>query len=277
MNYRAMRTIVRKDLKVVLQSKAVLIPLTIVPFLILVVLPGIGGIALANTNADSEAIADFRREAPMFFENLPDGISERIEDYDDEVQRITYISFNLFFPPMYLLLPVMVANVIAADSFAGEKERKTLEALIYVPVTDRELYLAKLLGPWLAGVAVGLAGYVVFALIVTLTTISFMNEIFVVDLTWLLFIFWVTPAASGMGLGAMVLVSSRVSTFQEAYQLGGMVVIPVILLLMGQMGGIVYFSPLVIVAVGAVLWLITTILVWYGAKTFERGALISRL
>jgi ABC-2 type transport system permease protein len=78
-------------------------------------------------------------------------------------------------------------------------------------------------------------------------------------------------------LGAMVLVSSRVSTFQEAYQLGGMVVIPMLLLLMGQMGGIVYFSPLVIIAVGAALWLITAILVWYGAKTFERGALIARL
>jgi ABC-type Na+ efflux pump permease subunit len=39
----------------------------------------------------------------------------------------------------------MVSSVLAADSFAGEKERKTLEALLYTPTTDRELFTAKLL------------------------------------------------------------------------------------------------------------------------------------
>lgn len=277
MNYRAVRAIVRKDLKVVLQSKAVLIPLIVVPLLILVITPGVGGILLADADPDSEFIADFRRETGAFFDNLPDAVNDRINEYDNEVQRITYLIFNMFFPPMYLLLPTMVANVIAADSFAGEKERKTLEALIYTPTTDREIYLAKLLGPWAAGVAVGLLGYVAFAVVVTVTTFPLMDEIFVVNATWLLLVIWVTPAASGMGLGAMVLVSSRVSTFQEAYQLGGMVVIPLVLLLFGQLGGVVYFRPVVVLGVGAVLWLLTLALIWFGARTFERGALITRL
>jgi ABC-type Na+ efflux pump permease subunit len=277
MNQRAMRAIIRKDLKVVLQSKAVLIPLIMVPLLILVIMPGIGGILLANADSDSEAITDFQREAGAFYDNLPDNINERIEGYDNEVQRITYLIFNMFFPPMYLLLPTMVANVIAADSFAGEKERKTLEALIYAPVTDRELYLAKLLGPWVAGMAVGLLGYLAFALVVTVTTFSFMQEVFILEWTWLLLTVWVTPAAAGLGLGAMVLVSSRVSTFQEAYQLGSMVVIPLLLLLFGQLGGLVYVSPLVVILVGLLLWLITLVLIWYGARTFQRGELIARL
>lgn len=277
MNRRAMQTIIRRDLKIVLQSKAVLIPLIIVPLLILVILPGVGGAVLANAEPDSPAIIDFRRETGAFFDNLPDIITTRLERYDNEVQRITYLIFNLFFPTMYLLLPTMVANIIAADSFAGEKERKTLEALAYSPITDRELYVAKLLGPWVAGIAVGWLGYIAFVLVITLTTLSLMGEIFVLDMTWLLLILWVTPAASGMGLGAMVLVSSRVSTFQEAYQLGGMVVIPMLLLLFGQLGGVVYLSPLVVVLVGAVLWLITAGLVWYGAGTFRRGELMTRL
>lgn len=277
MNRRAMQAIIRKDLKVVLQSKAVLIPLIMVPLIILVILPGVGGVLLAGADSDSAWILDFRDEAGLFFDNLPDAINAQVERYDGEVQRITYIIFNLLFPAMYLLLPTMVANVIAADSFAGEKERKTLEALIYAPTTDRELYFAKLLGPWLAGVVVGLLGYAAFAVIVTLTTFGFMNEAFIINPTWLLLILWVAPAASGMGLGAMVLVSSRVSTFQEAYQLGGMVVIPLVLLLFGQLGGIVYLSSLVVIVVGAILWLLTISLIWYGARTFERGALIARL
>ena len=37
------------------------------------------------------------------------------------------------FAPMYLIVPMMVSAVIAADSFVGERERKTLEALLHTP------------------------------------------------------------------------------------------------------------------------------------------------
>ncbi|MFC1975594.1 ABC transporter permease subunit [Chloroflexota bacterium] len=277
MNQRAMRAIIRKDLKVVRQSLAVLIPLIMVPFVLLVILPGIGGVLLANADPESKTIQDFRDETAAFFDNLPETINERLEHYDNEVQRIAYIIFNLFFPSLYLLLPIMVANVIAADSFVGEKERKTLEALIYAPISDRELYLAKIIGPWIAGIAIGWLGYIAFAFVVTVTTLSFMGEAFILDLTWLLLIVWVVPAVAGLGLGAMVLVSSRVSTFQEAYQLGAIVVLPLLLLLFAQIGGIIYFSPLVVLIIGAVVWLPTIGLIWFGAQSFRRGELIARL
>lgn len=277
MNWRAMRAIVRKDLKVVLQTKAVLFPLIVVPLILLVVLPGVGGLLLANADPASSAITDFRDEMGLFFDNLPPALSARLNSFDNEVQMVTYLLFNMIFPSLYLILPLMVANIIAADSFAGEKERKTLEALVYSPTTDRELYVAKLIGPWLAGIAIGWLGYLAFTIVISLTTISFMHEVIVVDVTWLLLILWVTPAASGLGLGAMVLVSSRVSTFQEAYQLGGMVVLPILLLLFGQLGGIVYFSPIVVFVVGLILWLVTLGLMYFGAKTFRRGELMARL
>jgi ABC-type Na+ efflux pump permease subunit len=277
MNQRALRAIIRKDLKVVRQSLAVLIPLIMVPLVLLVILPGIGGILLANADPESETIQDFRDGTAAFFDNLPDTINVRLEHYDNEVQRIAYIIFNLFFPPLYLLLPVMVANVIAADSFVGEKERKTLEALIYAPTSDRELYLAKIFGPWVAGIAIGWLGYIAFAFVVTVTTLPFMGEAFILDLTWMLLIVWVVPAVAGLGLGAMVLVSSRVSTFQEAYQLGAIVVLPVLLLLFAQIGGIIYFSPVVVLIVGSVVWLPTIGLIWFGAQSFRRGELIARL
>ena len=277
MNQRAIRAIVRKDLMVVRQSSAVLIPLIIVPLLLLVILPSIGGILFANAEPEAQAIQDFRSDSAMLFENLPETITERLEHYDNEVQRIAYIVFNLIFPSLYLILPIMVANVIAADSFVGEKERKTMEALFYTPISDRDLYLAKIIGPWAAGIAVGWLGFIAFAIVVTVTTFSFMGGAFVLDPAWLLLILWVVPAAAGLGLGAMVLVSSRVSTFQEAYQLGGIVVLPVVLLLLGQIGGIVYFTPLFVLIIGAVVWLFTIGMIWFGAQSFKRSELIARL
>ena len=33
--------------------------------------------------------------------------------------------------PLFLILPLVISCVIAAEAFVGEKERKTLEALLY--------------------------------------------------------------------------------------------------------------------------------------------------
>ncbi len=275
MNWRAIRAIVRKDLKVVIQSKSVLIPLIVVPLVLLVLLPGIGGVLLAQ--ADDTLTEEMTDDLQPFYDNLHASIEEELDGYESEAARVAAVSFKYFFAPFFLILPIMLANVIAADSFVGEKERKTLEALIYTPTSDRELYIAKLLSPWVAAVVLSVVGFIVYVLVVNFTTWPLFDGPLLPNLSWLLLLVWVSPAAAGFGLGAMVLVSSRVNTFQEAYQLGGMVVLPVVLLILGQAGGVLYFSPVVVFFLGLVLWLIDAGVFWYGSQTFERGELISRL
>ncbi len=48
---------------------------------------------------------------------------------------------------------------------------------------------------------------------------------------------------AGLGLGTMALVSSKVRTFQEGYQLGGAVVLPILLLVVGQVTGVLLLQP----------------------------------
>jgi ABC-type Na+ efflux pump permease subunit len=179
--------------------------------------------------------------------------------------------------PLYLLIPVMVASVIAADSFAGERERKTLEALVYTPTTDRELFLAKLLGPWLAGIAISWGGFLVYAIVANAAAWPLMGRIFFPNLMWMVLALWVAPAVAGLGLGTMVLVSARVRGFQEAYQLGGAVVLPLILLVVGQATGVIYFSVGLVVLLGAVLGVVDALLLGYGARRFSRSEILVRL
>jgi ABC-2 type transport system permease protein len=44
---------------------------------------------------------------------------------------------------VFLLLPSMLAVVVAADSFAGERERRTLETLLATPLGDADILLGK--------------------------------------------------------------------------------------------------------------------------------------
>jgi fatty-acid desaturase len=94
---------------------------------------------------------------------------------------------------------------------------------------------------------------------------------------WLVLVVWVTPAVAGLGLGTMVLVSSRAQGFQDAYQLGAAIVLPIVLLLVGQATGVMYFNVGLVLLLGLVLWVLDAALLWFGARTFQRSELVARL
>ncbi len=68
---------------------------------------------------------------------------------------------------------------------------------------------------------------------------------------WLILVIWVSPAAAVLGFGTMILVSSKVTTYQEASQIGGIVVLPIVALIIGQVGGVLYLSPGFVLLLGA--------------------------
>lgn len=272
MNERAVRAIIRRDLQVVLQSRAVLIPMIILPLILVVGLPLILGLTTRSASPSDPNMT----EIIMLLEQLPPDLLAEFGDLTLIDQALLY-SLIYFFAPLFLILPLMTASVIAADSFAGEKERKTLEALLHTPTSDRELYIAKVLSPWLAALGVMILALIGYSIVVNFVASPIVGRIFFPNLMWIALTLWVSPAAAGLGLGVMVLVSSRVNTFQEAYQLGGVVVVPVLLLLFGQLGGVIFFSLPFVLFVGLVLWLIDLALLWSGARIFARSELLSRL
>jgi LytS/YehU family sensor histidine kinase len=82
---------------------------------------------------------------------------------------------------------------------------------------------------------------------------------------------------AGLGLVVMVFVSVRAQGFQDAYQTGGLVVLPVVALMIGQISGVMYFSLGVVLLVGLVIWLLDLVLLWFASKSFRRGELMTRL
>ena len=272
MNWRAIFAIVRKDLKVVLQNKGVIIPIIVVPLVLFGVLPWLATLAPSMVNVGG---ADMNELAAMI-RSMPQGLQNELAPYNLEQKTIVFFLVYLL-APLFLIIPLMVASVIAADSFAGERERRTLEALLYTPTTDRELFLAKLLSAWLAAIAVTLAGFVLYAVMANIAAWPVMGKLFFPNLMWVVMTLWVAPAAAGLGLSTMVLVSVRAQGFQDAYQTGSMVVLPVMLLVFGQISGVMYFSVWVVLLLGLVLWSLDAALIWFGSKTFHRGRLIARL
>jgi ABC-2 type transport system permease protein len=258
--------IVRRDLTVVRRSRAVMFPIVILPVILFVALPALVAVGL-RLGQDQLA------ELVPLLEAMPETMRRQLGGGTTEQQLLVYL-FEYQFATFFLIIPLMVAAVIAADSFAGEKERKTLEALLYTPTTDLELYVAKLIGPWLAAMAVAVGGVVLYAVSVNLAAGDAAGRLLIVGPLWLVVVFWLSPAVAALALGVLVQVSARVRGFQEAYQLGGVVVLPVIALLAAQFAGVLFVDMLLALVLGGVVWLTAGVVLWVGYRTFRRERLL---
>ena len=271
MNTRAIFAIVCKDLKVVSHNRGVTLPIVMLILVLFGILPW--GVALLPSLLGQLGAADLLSKVQWLVDLMPAARQQELAGYDQHQTMVVYVLVYLL-APLFLMVPLMSSSVIAADSFAGEKERKTMEALLYTPTTDQELFVAKLLSSWLAAIAVALVGFVLYVVTANAAAWSQMHRIFFPNAMWLVLIFWVVPAVPGLGLGVMVLVSARAQGFQDANQIGGAVVLPVLLLLVGQMSGVMSFSVTLMVLLGLAVWLLDGLLIWLSSRSFRRGRLL---
>lgn len=274
MNWRAIMAIVWKDVKVLSRTKGVVLPLIVIPLFFTVLFPAIFA-ALPQLTAFA-GLPEPIRGINELFRHFPPDFQEELAPYS-AIQRMVVLMVVYYFAPMYLILPLMVSSVVAADSIAGEKERRTMEALLYTPTSDQELFVAKLLAAWLPSLAVAWGGFIVYSLVVNIAAWPTFHYIFFPTTMWWLLALWVAPAVAGVGLGCTVLISARVNTFQEAYQLGGLVVLPVVALMVSQGAGALYLGPIFVFLLGLAAWVIDAGLLWFGMRALRRNSLLARI
>jgi ABC-2 type transport system permease protein len=263
MDLTSVRALVMKDLTAIRRSKAVIIPMLGLPFVLMVLLPlGIGLAARGPKSPDLSAILRV----------VPHGVAKPILSLPRRQQLVVLVNGYLL-APLFLIAPLMVASVLAADAFAGEKDRHTLEGLLHLPLGDRELFYGKVLGAFIPTVLVSWTGFALFSVVANSVSWSVMHRIFVPTVRWAVLIFWVTPAVAAFGLGAIVRVSARAKTAAEANQLSAAVVLPLIFATWVQATGLLLLAPLDAIVIGFGIWLLAALLLTRGARRFTRDRL----
>lgn len=269
MNWRGVAAVVRRDLRIAAGSKAVVLPAAIVPLVLLVVLPALAG--FAPRAFDATATADLEPLIDLLPEDTVAGLP------GDPGLRAAVVIVTYLLTPMVLLVPVMFTAVIAADGIAGEKERGTLEGLLLTPLADREIVTAKLLGALLPAVVVGLVGAVVYAGVANLAVGAQVGRVLLPTASYAVLVLWVGPALATAALGAVTLVSARAKTTQEAFQIGGLVVLPVVALVVSQAAGAFLLAPFVLALAGAAVFGLAGGLMAAARRALTRGRLGSQL
>lgn len=269
MKLSRVRSIVRKDMAELRANRMAVIPMAIVPIVLCVVLPG--ALTILALKLDISAIngaAFIERMLPMY--SIPAAL-------DGTAARILYVFLNYIFVPFFMLIPVMVSSIVAANSVVGEKERHTLETLLYTPVTNDEFIMAKQLSAFLPALAISLVSFAGYFIVANGISLAIEGMWLVRSPLWIPALLLVSPAASILALAVTLLISIRSKSFMEAQQMSAIVVIPFLLLVLVQFTGLFVMSIWHVIIFGLVLAAIDYVLLRKVGPRFEREAILKTL
>ena len=274
MNWRSIWTIAKKDLKEVRQNKMAWGPAIVVPLVFAILMP-----LLFIILPQVIPVEDVQRELgdmDAMLRAMPPALQVLFEGKSLEQMFVLYMA-GFMLAPLFLIMPLMFSTVIGSDSFVGERERKTMEALLYTPTSDMELFLGKVLAAVIPAIGLSWITYVVYIIVVNVASYPVFGRIWFPLPTWWPLMLWMTPALAVLGISATVLISSRVRTFMEAYQMSASLVVLVLALVAGQVSGVLFLGVGTTLVIGTVIWLVDVALIYISVKKFKRSALVAKL
>ncbi|MHA1771716.1 MAG: hypothetical protein ACTSYL_08550 [Candidatus Thorarchaeota archaeon] len=189
-----------------------------------------------------------------------------------------------FASAMLALMSVIPASLIAANSFVGEKEQRTLEPLLLTPLTDQQIIIGKVLSAFIPCVILIYGGTLLTSIAISVILLLAGRPLIMFpDLPGMFLIFVVGPIVVLGTVATMILVSSRVSRVYEAYQTGSVtsliLLIPFFLPLLGISNNFiqieyVWMADILTLVVAIIIAAITWIL---ALKQFNRDRMISMI
>lgn len=255
------RTIVEKEWAEVFKNRLVLFTVAFLP-LVLTALPLI---TVGSISSLSEE--ELTGEAPdAIFGELCVGLDDAAC-----VQLYTLTIYLLLF----MILPVMIPVSISAYSIVGEKTTRSLEPLLATPITTGELLLGKTVAAMIPAVVVTWLAFGLF-----LVSSRFLVEPVVfarlLDPMWFIAIFIVGPLLALMAVNIAIMISSRVNDPRVAEQLSGAVIVPIILIVVGQSTGLLIIDQQFVLIFGFIVLIIDVLLAYFSRQTFERETILTR-
>lgn len=232
--------LIKKDLRSIVFNKRLFSVLLIVPLVLTIVIPSIFILAVHFAPDD---LNDFQKMMDL----LP--ISQRS---DDMIQTLTNLIINNVMPIFFMIIPIMAASVMAASSFIGEKEKRTLETLLYCPLSLRQIFLSKILASFLLSMIVTFISFFAMLIVVEIELLLTSGNMLLPGFSWIVTMLLVSPAISLMAITLIVSGSAKAQTMEESQQRAVFLIMPILLMILGQFTGIVLINAWFLLVVGVI-------------------------
>lgn len=249
--------IIKKDVKSVVVNKQLFVPMLILPLLFTVVVPSIFILIAIFAPIQSSDLQQLIQLIP------------RVTQGENLRESIIRLMLNNMIPLFFLFIPIMVASIMAAGSFVGEKEKRTLETLLYSPLSITKIFQAKVLASFLLSMFISFISFVFLIFVVEGLLFFFLGKGILPGIAWALILFVVAPALSLISIALIVRGSIKAKTIEESQQKAVFLVLPIILLLVGQFVGLFLINAGLLLLLGIVLMVLATFLMKEAAKGFQ--------
>ena len=255
----AMYAIIKKDFRGVAANRRLFPALFLVPSLLALVLPSIFVIAVHFTPDDP----DILKLLALVPQAAP-GQSLEL--------TLWGLLLNSILPAFFLVIPVMASSITAASAFVGEKERHTLETLLYCPLTLRQIFQAKVLASFLVSTVVSLLSFAAMFLVVEGEVFFLAGQALRPSVNWLAVLLLVSPAVSLIAVTLIVRGSAKAQSVEESQQAAVFLILPLLLLVVGQFAGLFLMSFWLLLGLGLLCGALAWILLRksMGRFTYER-------
>jgi len=236
--------IIKKDLLSIVSNKNILVGLIIVPLVFTVFFPALF-ITLMYLVPDQ--MTDLEQVLSM----LPE---EMISD-DINHTIIVFLLDNIM-PVFFTIIPIMASTVMAASSFVGEKEKSTLETLLYCPLSLTQIYQAKVWASFFLSMGVTFVSFIMMLITVETGLLLTTGSMIIPGLSWLFTLLVVAPAVTLLAITLIVTGSAKAKSFEDAQQRALFLILPLILIIVGQFTGIILINEWYLLIAGAIFGLI---------------------
>jgi ABC-type Na+ efflux pump permease subunit len=203
---REAKILLRKELKQIVSSKAVVVSSLLVPVLMLLVIPNF--ILAASMNAPNK---------PHKGGGPPPNIGF-ITDIGDDPRRIVVALLPLFVSMVGVILPMLLTTHLVIN----ERERRTLELLVALPVRIQEVMRAKLMAVVIATSIVMVPMVTIDAVTILVSGVGRVRDVIGLPVLVVCVITFATTAA--------LLVALVAKDFRTANNVAGLVLVPAIFL-----------------------------------------------
>ncbi|TFF87710.1 MAG: ABC transporter permease [Promethearchaeota archaeon] len=244
LNFKNSFRIMNKDWSENIKIKEIFLPIIFLPIIFTIGMPILMLIGVLFDPAEyTSAFSYF----PLELLNIP--------PYYNDYLRAASLMIKMLIMPFFLLIPGLLPSVIASDSFAGEKERKTMESLLLLPISKSELIIGKVLTSFIPSVIVNFICFLMNGLTVNLMLLPHLegNILLFSDVTFLLMVSILAPILAFLNILIAIIISSRSKNLKSAQSINGALVLPIISVLFIQMFNPAFLSPLSVLIISLII------------------------
>jgi ABC-2 type transport system permease protein len=177
---------------------------------------------------------------------------------------------------MFMILPLAIPATISAYSIVGEKVTHSLEPLLATPITTIELLVGKSLAAVIPAIVATWVGFAIYAIGAWILIANKSVYAALLDSRWLIAIFLVGPLLALLAVTFSLMVSARVNDPRTAEQISSLMIIPLMLVFIGQLAGLFFINRQLIILAALFLIIVDAIMVYLSTRVFQREVILTR-